>query len=505
MPGAILHSVKRCWTAAFLLISVMGNHGIAGEPSQAGDLPSKSAPTAAISEPQSIPASIEANLDWIRSLLKKDAVSEANEAAEQALKLFPANASLHALWGDLLSRMAKTKEAKDEYLKAILLDPKNGRGYLGLSKLHSFNFNRKSARSMQIRAYVCNPEDPEIMAAYASNLSLEEQMHFRLALDKLTDKPNGVTDNLRFSPIWDNQKIWKIVNPPEKAEIQLTPIRSSGRDAVSGYAISALIKGKKVDLLLDTGSNDVIITRNLADKLGLQIMGSAMIKGIGDSGVQTGSLALVPTVQIGPIEFKDCTIRMMDRQPAGGYADGIIGLEQFNRYLVTMNLPKNKLELKPLPPIKGKPFDDPESWKNLDRTIPPELASFTVIGKKLHLLVIPVIVNGKKSGFFLLDSGASIHVIDRHFAGQVTNLQSSNASIGGLSGKTKTFVAKNISLRLGKFQQENDSMYAIDLKDISRGVGMEIAGFLGNPLLRQFAITIDYRDGLIDFDYALAK
>jgi hypothetical protein len=36
-------------------------------------------------------------------------------------------------------------------------------------------------------------------------------------------------------------------------------------------------------------------------------------------------------------------------------------------------------------------------------------------------------------------------------------------------------------------------------------IGVEIAGFLGHLLLRQFALTIDYRDSLIDFDYAYAK
>jgi tetratricopeptide (TPR) repeat protein len=509
MLSAAMNLVKYGWAWALLLIFVMGTHVIAAETSKAGDLQQKNESTAAISAYQSMlerdPNSVDAHLGLIRSFYKKDDVTEANEAAEKALKLFPDNASLHALWGDVLFRMAKTKEARDAYLKAIQLDPKNGRGYLGLAKLHSFNFNRKSARSMEIRAYECNPEDPEIIIAYASNLSLEEQIHFRSALNKMTDKPKGVTDNLKFYTKWDDQKIWKIVNPPEKAEIKLTPIRPSGRDAVNGYAISALIKGKKVDLLLDTGARDILINRKLADKLGLQMVGSAMIKGIGDSGAQTGSFSLVPTVQIGPIEFRDCTIKIMERQPAGGNADGIIGIEQFNRYLVTLNLPENMMKLNPLPPINGKPFDDPESWKGIDRTIPPELESFTRIGKQQHLLVVPVIVNRKKSGFFLLDSGASIHVVDRSFAEQVTNLRSSLSSIRGVSGKAKTFVAQNISLRLGKFQQENDGMYAIDLKDLSHNIGVEIAGMLGHPLLRQFAITIDYRDGLIDFDYAYAK
>jgi tetratricopeptide (TPR) repeat protein len=508
------NSWKYYCAVAFLWILVMGSYAAAGETSKAEDLISESKSTEAISEYLSITGHIleseEAHLSLLRSLLEKDDLKEAKEAGEKALKLFPISSSLHVLWGNVLFRMAKTKEAMESYLKAIQLDPKNCRGYLELAKLHSFNFSRKSARNMIFRAYECNPEDPEILSTYIDNISLEEQIplfekYFQSMNSNTAGEHNGAMDSRKSFSRWDDQRTWKTVNPPEKAEIKLTPIQPSGRDAPSGYGISALIKGRKVDLLLDTGASDILITRKLADKLGLQIMGSALIKGIGDSGEQKGSVALVPTVKIGPIEFQDCIIRTMDREPAGGNADGILGLEQFKHYLVTLNLPKNILELNPLPPIKGQPFDDRSSWKDLDRTIPPELASYTKIGKLGHLLMIPVIVNRKKSGFFLLDSGASTHLVDRHFAEQVTNLKSSYGSIRGLSGQAKTFIAQNITLQLGRFQQENDGMYAIDLKDMSRHLGMEIAGVLGHPLLRQFAITIDYRDGLINFNYAYAK
>jgi predicted aspartyl protease len=514
MSGAFMYAVKCFGTAAFLWIALIGRLTIAGEASKAGDLFLKGDFDAAISEYQSMlkqnPKAENAHLGLIRSFLKKDDIQAAQAAGEKALKLFPANASLYALWGDVLFRRAQTKEATEAYLKAIQLDPKNGRGYLGLAKLHAFNFNRKSVRSATLRAYACDPEDPVILMAYAGNLPLTARIplmekYLRLAQNESAGKLNVVRDRIEYAKKWGDRKAWRLVSPPEKGALELTPILPSGRAAVSGYTISALINGRKVELMLDTGAGGVVLHRKPAGKLGLAIVSSTKMKGIGDSGQQQGNLALAKTVKIGPLEFQDCTLGIMDRRPAGADADGIIGLEQFNRYLITLNLPKNKLTLNPLPPIHGKPFNDPESWEDLDRTIPPELASFTRLGIRGHLLTIPVIVNGKKSGFFIVDTGAAANVIDQRFAGQVTNVQSSYVSIGGISGKTKTFVARNISLRLGRFRQNNDGMYAIDLKNMSHDVGMEIDGFLGHPLLSQFALTIDYRDGLIDFDYAYEK
>ena len=43
-------------------------------------------------------------------------------------------------------------------------------------------------------------------------------------------------------------------------------------------------------------------------------------------------------------------------------------------------------------------------------------------------------------------------------------------------------------------------MTAFDMWDLSRRFGTEISGFLGLPLVDLFTLTIDYRDGLVNFD-----
>jgi hypothetical protein len=39
------------------------------------------------------------------------------------------------------------------------------------------------------------------------------------------------------------------------------------------------------------------------------------------------------------------------------------------------------------------------------------------------------------------------------------------------------------------------------MSGISRSAGMEIAGALGFAMLRMMEITLDYRDGVVDFYY----
>ena len=41
----------------------------------------------------------------------------------------------------------------------------------------------------------------------------------------------------------------------------------------------------------------------------------------------------------------------------------------------------------------------------------------------------------------------------------------------------------------------------LDLSSFSNDAGVEISGFIGLPALRLMTIHIDYRDGLMKFDY----
>jgi len=44
-------------------------------------------------------------------------------------------------------------------------------------------------------------------------------------------------------------------------------------------------------------------------------------------------------------------------------------------------------------------------------------------------------------------------------------------------------------------------LISFDTSGLSKAAGIEISGFLGNTVLRELSISIDYRDGLIKFAY----
>jgi hypothetical protein len=56
-------------------------------------------------------------------------------------------------------------------------------------------------------------------------------------------------------------------------------------------------------------------------------------------------------------------------------------------------------------------------------------------------------------------------------------------------------------LRFGHLQQPNLGILTLDLSTLSRHTGTEVSGLLGFEMLRVLEVKLDYRDGLVDFEY----
>ena len=54
-------------------------------------------------------------------------------------------------------------------------------------------------------------------------------------------------------------------------------------------------------------------------------------------------------------------------------------------------------------------------------------------------------------------------------------------------------------LQFAKIRVRSDDIPAIDLHDLGGSEGTELAGLIGIRTLSQMKLTIDYRDGLVNF------
>ena len=105
---------------------------------------------------------------------------------------------------------------------------------------------------------------------------------------------------------------------------------------------------------------------------------------------------------------------------------------------------------------------------------------------------------------FLLDTMVSSdNVLSERAGQQLSKVRSKDrVRIEGMSGNVnKVYSTAEATLRFGHLRQQNKNIVTLDLSDINRNEGVEISGFLGFDLLKMLEVKLDYRDGLVDFEY----
>ena len=102
-----------------------------------------------------------------------------------------------------------------------------------------------------------------------------------------------------------------------------------------------------------------------------------------------------------------------------------------------------------------------------------------------------------------MDTGAWSTSISPDAAREVTKVSRDDTKeIKGISGKVNDVYTHVPSLPFRPSRAE--SLYDVasfDTSGISKNIGLEISGFIGANTLRLLTIHIDYRDGLVMFDY----
>jgi hypothetical protein len=226
-------------------------------------------------------------------------------------------------------------------------------------------------------------------------------------------------------------------------------------------------------------------------------------------------------------------------------------MDVFSNFLVTLDFPIRKLMLSPLPPRPGEatplapaletanadheaPESSPEALAKAepgkeaqpgatadkessassstakaashgpyDRYVAPEMKSYTPVYRVGHNLMLPTALNGGAPKLFIMDTGSWATIISPEAAREFTKVHSDDSlHVHGISGQVeKVFSADNVTFQFAHLSQRAREVVSFDTSKTSKSTGTEISGFLGATTLDMLTIHIDYRDGLVKFDY----
>lgn len=403
-----------------------------------------------------------------RHALEDQDLAKAESLGANALRQMPDSPAVHTFLGELYLRQGQIAMAEKELKRALQLDEQFARAWYELSRVFALASLHHRAELALIQAHAFAPEE----GAYERSLANVRWQ--REHLDKARLASGYIHYEVPFGFLLSDARHLRALSVPV---------------SING--------GKPLQLMLDTGGSGILVRTKAADKAGLERITETKIGGIGDQGKHDAWTSEADKLQIGGATFAKYGLGITDK---GALADedGIIGSDVFADFLVTLDFSNKKLLLDPFP------GGIPDRSRTFDRNVTSEFKGFWPVYRLGHTLLIETKINETGPFLFIVDTGSTTSLIARKVAKAATKVRTENdVTMKGLSGKVnKVYSADNVTIHFANFKQRNQGMIAFDLDNISSSHGIEIGGILGLPLLTIFeSLTIDYRDGLVKFDY----
>ncbi|HEY2497545.1 MAG TPA: aspartyl protease family protein [Candidatus Angelobacter sp.] len=432
----------------------------------------------------------EAYSGLVRSLLKADEVKAADESSLKGLTTLPGSALVHAARGDVYFRRGLIPQAEEEYETALKIDGQLARGWLGQGKVDAVYTRHSKAKAAIAKAHELDPDDGDafyewaIRQPYPENVAALERHLAEFHND--AEEERHEREYKEFLKALAGRKVWIPARDVERAEIKMELLTIGPNMVHRGYGLRVRLSDRTtVTLLLDTGSSGVTITRKLAEKIGATKLSEQALEGVGKSGPALGYKAWIDKVVIGDLEFHDCFIHASSRETAE--VDGVIGTDVFAKYLITLDHPAHKLRLEPLP-TRAQP------------EISEQAGDLTQAFSFGHLLLLPTEVGKKAAGLFVIDSGSNGNTISPELARSVPGMRAFNVPMSGISGIVNSaFMTDDANLRFANTNRKSERINTVDLHSVSKDLGVEISGQIGFSAMESMKVTLNYRDGLVQF------
>jgi predicted aspartyl protease len=421
-------------------------------------------------------AATTASAGHVRELIAKDQWTEALAEA-RALVAETRDPDSVAALGEALYRAGHIDDAGEALAPLAAADDASARALALLGLVRAAQGKDGEAVALMERGVAKAPQDPWVAyrasgAAHSRARAVELlKTYLETAPGDDPDRLEGARGTIRLYTALRERKVWVPVISPERLEVPLTPLAGTG----GGFFVEATLANKKrIRLLLDTGSTGLFVVERVVKKGGLTPLSDETVFAGGGAGRANSSRGLLAKLAIGGLEFADALVTTTkDEFDPQGRIHGVLGLNVFSGYRVTMDLVKGRLLLAPCgDDAAGAPYWD--------------------VGGQM--LVNASAVTGP-DGLFLFDTGATRSMIARSFADRVQGAQvESAAAVRTYGGNVAGAAAvRGVTLRFLSLGGDGSPVYTSDLTQRSRLGGVEVSGFLGMDLLDGRTIVVDTR------------
>jgi tetratricopeptide (TPR) repeat protein len=427
----------------------------------------------------------------ILSSLRIADFESARMEAEQLIRESPRAPETLALYGDALWASGLFLQAEDKYQDALTTTPELARGLHGLARSLAARGQLEQAMVKAQAALRLAPRDLEIHHTVGT---IYERTHkFEEAAAAYTNYVNLLPNkDTSYKASWSRAEIRFLRSFGDRVPFEADPATDDKVFSVpfklvnDKVVLRARVNGaREQDFVVDTGSEQTVITRPTAQRLGVLPITQALSAGVGDVGLRGLQLARIDSLEIGDLKLRNipCLIK--------------------NPPLAVRDLPTRETEsLSPLALGYSMTIDYKTKMITFGKHIPAEPADYELPLRLYRLATVQGTIDGSRQATFIVDTGGEVISISQASAAALGKREAGRKiqlRVYGSSGwDTEAFLLPGVTLAFDAgIQYRNYSVIVLNLDTPSALLGFQVGGIVGHRFLSNYRVIIDLERSML--------
>jgi predicted aspartyl protease/Flp pilus assembly protein TadD len=428
----------------------------------------------------------EALAGSVMSALRLGDFSHAYVDVQTLMKTGVKDADAISLYGDALWAVGLFEESEKRFQDAMTLQPGNARALHGMARGLAARNKLPEALDVALVAMNASGRDAEIHHTVGS---IYERMHrYEEAANAYSSYINLLPNKDRSAKAaWARAEVRFLRGFGTKTPLQIDPASLGKLHTVPFRIVNekVIVRGKvnrggMMDFVLDTGSEQTVISKETAARLGIRPIVNILSAGVGDLGVRELELTRLDDLEIGSLKVHNVP-SIIKNPPLHG-------------------LPTREMEsFSPLALGLSLVIDYDKLMLQMGPELPNEAVDIELPLRLHRLAMVPGHVQGGPASF-ILDTGGQVISISTDTASGLERGEMRNIplKVYGASGWDRdAFLMPGVDLAFNKIQYHNLSVVVLNLRAPSVLLGFRLGGIVGYKFLSRYKVAINLQKSIV--------
>jgi predicted aspartyl protease/Flp pilus assembly protein TadD len=428
----------------------------------------------------------EALAGSVMSALRLGDFSHAYADAQTLMKTGVKDADAISLYGDALWAVGLFEESENRFQDAMTLQPSNARALHGMARGLAARNKLPEALDVALVAMNASGRDAEIHHTVGS---IYERMHrYEEAANAYSSYINLLPNKDRSAKAaWARAEVRFLRGFGTKTPLQIDAASVGKLHSVPFRIVNekVIVRGKvnrgaMMDFVLDTGSEQTVISKETAARLGIRPIVNILSAGVGDLGVRELELTRLDDLEIGSLKVHNVP-SIIKNPPLHG-------------------LPTREMEsFSPLALGLSLVIDYDKLMLQMGPELPNEAVDIELPLRLHRLAMVPGHVQGGPASF-ILDTGGQVISISTDTASGLERGEMRNIplKVYGASGWDRdAFLMPGVDLAFNKIQYHNLSVVVLNLRAPSVLLGFRLGGIVGYKFLSRYKVAINLQKSIV--------